>query len=582
MGHAQSLEGTGTRPARQVPADDATAHDNLGVRLAESGKTEQAVLEFEKAVELSEDFALGHFHLALAYDRLGQASRAAREYEAALRLQPELVDARYGLSAICWKLGDREGAIQLLRQITPRDRAFAAEVHYNLGVELRQVGRLEEATQQLQAALQLQPQSVPSRLALAQVYTERQDFTAAAGILRDAVKLAPGRAECHYDLGEALRLRGELGAAEDEFRAALRIDPRYPHAHRQLGLVLRQKGNYGAAAAELRQAVAQDAQDAESHYYLGSALLKLGERDMAIDELTLAARLDPYDSGIHVTLAQALRQAGKGEEAAGQTKQAQALDNLKANAGRSRVLLGAAVEHLGRGEVDTAIRELRESTALSPDYPEAQYQLARAMLRKHAPDREVANILRRTIELKPDYARAHLELGPVLQRMDQTGEGLQELQRAAELAPSLVEARRALGRNALRTGDWPAAVREFGAILVFNPDDQDARKNLSLALARRLGKFIPASGAPHSRKRAIDQPNAFFQGEELVGAQLLQPRHRAARPADFELVHLRSIAQAEMQARVLSRLVAHATFTLVIEGQVAGDNLHSGSDPVAI
>ena len=513
-----AFEGAGSRPPRQIPPDNARAHDNLGVRLAESGKTELAVPEFEKAVALCEDFALGHFHLALAYDRLGRVSQAAGEYEAALRIDPDLVDARYALSAICWKLGDREGAIKLLRQIAPRDPAFAAEVRYNLGVELRQVGRLEEATRQLLAALQSQPQSVPSHIALAQVYTERRDFTAAVATLRQAIRRAPGCAECHYDLGEALRLKGDLGAAEDELRAALRIDLRYPRAHRQLGLVLRQKGDYRAAVAELRQAVAQEAQDSEGHYYLGSALLKLGERDLAIDELTLAAQLDPYDSGTHVTLAQALRQAGKGDEAAEQTKQAQALDELKANAGRSRVLLGAAVEHLDRGDVDTALRELRESTALSPDYPDAQYQLARAMLRKDAADRETASVLRRAIALKPDHAQAHLELGLLLQRLGDAREGLQQVRRAAEMAPSLAEARRALGRDALGTGDWPAAVREFGAILVFNPDDRDARQNLSLALARQHGKTVPTSGAPHTWKRAIDQPDAFFHGKELVAA----------------------------------------------------------------
>src|SRR5262249_39822221 len=137
--------------------------------------------------------------------------------------------------------------------------------------------------------------------------------------------------------------------------------------------------------------------------------------------------------------------------------------------------------------------------------------------------------------------------------------------RAAELAPSLVEARRALGREALRTGGWPAAVREFGAILVFSPDDRDARQNLSLALARRHGKTTPPSGAAHTWKRAIDQPDAFFQGEELVAAQLLQPGHRSARPQDFKQVHFRSIPQAEVQARVLGRLVAHAPFPLLIE-----------------
>ena len=42
----------------------------------------------------------------------------------------------------------------------------------------------------------------------------------------------------------------------------------------------------------------------------------------------------------------------------------------------------------------------------------------------------------------------------------------------------------------------------------------------------------------------------FAHGEELVGGNVPQYGHGSAGPADFDLVHLGGVAQAEMEARV--------------------------------
>ena len=165
-------------------------------------------------------------------------------------------------------------------------------------------------------------------------------------------------------------------------------------------------------------------------------------------------------------------------------RRAQAIDELKANAGRSRVLLGSAVEHLKKDEIDTALDELRQAVSLSPDYADAHFQLARASLRKSGPPAEVIKILRRVIDLKPDEAEAHLELGLLLERMG-APEAAGELKRSVELAPSLIEAHRALGKMALEARDWAAARSEFSAILAWDWNDRGARLDLSIAQARQ-------------------------------------------------------------------------------------------------
>jgi tetratricopeptide (TPR) repeat protein len=233
----------------------------------------------------------------------------------------------------------------------------------------------------------------------------------------------------------------------------------------------------------LRHAIAQNPADAEARYYLGSSLLKLNDPEGAVTNLSEAVRLNPYESGARVALAGALNKLGRQEDAQKQLQEAQAIDALKANAGRSRVLLESAVQRLNKGDVDTALSELGQSVALSPEYPEAQFQLARAMLKKGAPPAELAKTLRRVIELKPDYAEAHLQLGLVLEHMGQQIEALTELKKSVDLAPSLAEAHRVLGKAALTANDWPAAISEFSAVLAWNKDDPQGRQGVSFALA---------------------------------------------------------------------------------------------------
>jgi len=142
------------------------------------------------------------------------------------------------------------------------------------------------------------------------------------------------------------------------------------------------------------------------------------------------------------------------------------------------------VDHLKDGKVDVALDELRQAAALSPEYPEVQFQLALALQKKGVPPGEVANAFTKAIELKPaSSAAAHLQLGLVLKQMGRTAEALAEIKRATGLAPSLVEAHRVLGEAALESGDWSGARAEFGAILAWNAEDQGARRALSLARA---------------------------------------------------------------------------------------------------
>src|SRR5262249_15506740 len=87
-------------------------------KLGESGPGEAAAEAFGEAIPL------------------GRLPEAVAAYESALWRQPESVEARYGLSVTAAELGDLDGTIQLLREVTARSPGLA-DAWYDLGVHLQ-------------------------------------------------------------------------------------------------------------------------------------------------------------------------------------------------------------------------------------------------------------------------------------------------------------------------------------------------------------------------------------------------------------------------------------------------------------
>jgi hypothetical protein len=63
----------------------------------------------------------------------------------------------------------------------------------------------------------------------------------------------------------------------------------------------------------------------------------------------------------------------------------------------------------------------------------------------------------------------------------------------------------------------------------------------------------------------VDQAFAFLDGQYLIRFQIREVGRLAAGPSNFERINFVSLAQPEMQARILRGLVARTTFSLIVE-----------------
>ena len=112
-------------------------------------------------------------------------------------------------------------------------------------------------------------------------------------LLRRAVELEPLNAAAHHNLGSALRDRGERPAALAAYREAARIEPAFAEAHYGIGLMLVEERNYDEALASLLRAIKLSPRLAEARFQAGNAHMGLGNWQAALAEFKAAIEARP-------------------------------------------------------------------------------------------------------------------------------------------------------------------------------------------------------------------------------------------------------------------------------------------------
>jgi tetratricopeptide (TPR) repeat protein len=171
--------------------------------------------------------------------KLGLILRAKQRNDEALalfqRYQQMVPEDVQGIAQIGSCLGDlgrfSEAESFLRRALLRLDDALT---HYNLAFVLTRMGRLSEAKQEYELALQRDPNHVEARMNLAAVLLRQGNLDRAARELARVLEIEPENAGAHTNLGLTLAQQGHLDRAAREFQEALRINPQQQSAREAL------------------------------------------------------------------------------------------------------------------------------------------------------------------------------------------------------------------------------------------------------------------------------------------------------------------------------------------------------------
>ena len=191
-----------------APKDARKAFEK-GMDQAKRQKLDDAMKNYQKAVDVYPKYADAWFELGKLQAAKGQADAAHQSFDAAVEadpkyLKPYLELSRMALGAKNWQeLADVTGhAVKLDPFDYPQQFLFNSVANYNLR-------NLDAAEKSAREAEKLDTQHHYPQVShlLGVILAQRQDYTGAAGEMRDYLKFAPGAAD-------AATVRGQLDQLE--------------------------------------------------------------------------------------------------------------------------------------------------------------------------------------------------------------------------------------------------------------------------------------------------------------------------------------------------------------------------------
>lgn len=123
-------------------------HEQLGTEYTKAGKTEPAEAEFEKELEIDPYNVLARYKLGTLQVERGEGAKSKEMIQGALRQNPTIKDSSYYLGRAEMELGNYTAAVDALNRAiaaSDTDPEIVQQAWYQLGISYRHLHRVEDA-----------------------------------------------------------------------------------------------------------------------------------------------------------------------------------------------------------------------------------------------------------------------------------------------------------------------------------------------------------------------------------------------------------------------------------------------------
>lgn len=204
------------------------AHLNLGIAYTEKDLIDQAILEFQSAIESNPHHLESHVRLGTIYGLKGMRNEALSEFKKAID-----IDLNEAVTKIVFNV--------LPVAANQKVKTDVVKAHINLGNAYKEEGKLKRSQLEYEKALELEPEHPIARKSLSEIYyslgtscLENKKYDNAIDAFNKVLELNPGFPQikdvlekAHYNLGINYAKNGELNKAIIEFNKTMEINLNY-------------------------------------------------------------------------------------------------------------------------------------------------------------------------------------------------------------------------------------------------------------------------------------------------------------------------------------------------------------------
>jgi tetratricopeptide (TPR) repeat protein len=432
-------------------------------------------------------------------------------------------------------------------------------VQLKAGNLLLAAGQFDDAKVRAEKALAIAGKDVDAQILLANSLAGLRDFDAAIEEIEEAIQLEPNRASAYASLGAFEADRGRKEPAERAFLRAAELDGKRAPAFLALANFYWSERRLPDVEAALSRALTVEPDNVLAHRAMASYALQTnrpadaedhlkrvydltGSPEAALaladfhasqkNEAAARALLEPLTTGPSAVQA-AIRLAGL-DHAAGRKPEAykridQVLGahplNLHAHLVKTAMLLTD-------GRTDEALAGATQTTQSFPESTEGFFLLARAHVARREIDAAV-RAYREVLRLNPRAVVAQLELSSLHLASGRPSESVGIAEDALRADPANADARLALARGLIVSGDLVKAEREVSKLAAEFPQSPAVQLQRGALFTRKRD----LAGARRAFELAIQiDPSSLDALSGLVGLDLADRKPEAARARVERLV----------------------------------------------
>ena len=234
--------------------NDAKAYNDRGFMEYKQGNSNQALADFNKAIELNPNYAEAYGARASIYVDQNNLSDALSDINKSIELNSNLYWTYVLRAAVYQQQGN------FTQQLNDLNRAIElkpddAKPYNTRGLLFEQQSNFTQALADFNKAIELNPNFSDAYSNRGAIYDQQSNFTQALADFNKAIELNPNEEQIYYNRGQMYQDQGNFIQALDDYNKAIELNPNMAGAYINRGYIYDKQGNFTQALFDYNKSI---------------------------------------------------------------------------------------------------------------------------------------------------------------------------------------------------------------------------------------------------------------------------------------------------------------------------------------
>jgi len=250
---------------------------------------DDAISDFREGLRLDPDNRSLRHNLILCLARSGKKEEAILAADTLLSYSPRYAPAMAMRSDLLWELRDSTGALEWVNKALEVNKYDADMLHHR-GVMLARMERYEEAEQDMDRSIYLNPGDAGAYITRAMVRYFRENLNGALNDYDMSIMIDPGNVTGRYNRGNLRAQIGDDNRAIEDFDIVIDAEPDNMMALFYRGILRDNTGDYRGAEEDITKVLEKYPQFVQGYQIRSEVRGKLGDRRGAEQDAMVVLR----------------------------------------------------------------------------------------------------------------------------------------------------------------------------------------------------------------------------------------------------------------------------------------------------